>query len=71
MQCPNCERVWPGEFKVYPLCTVPLSRSTTQDKAATISGCENTKAAGRPGCPGRGGEGVGRADPRDSLEEQL
>ena len=24
MQCPTCQRTWPDEFKVCPICALPL-----------------------------------------------
>eukprot|EP00398_MALV-I-01_sp_L67-1_P000093 gene93-252_t len=35
--CPNCKKSWPGEFKVCPLCALPIDSSVTQPTKNWVS----------------------------------
>ena len=53
MQCPICERTWPDEFKVCPLCAVPLSAAVEEGASGAAAQGPGAQAAGERGVAAR------------------
>ncbi len=49
MQCPNCQRTWPDEFRVCPICAVSLQAEMGQGASGAIAQGPGAAAAGRRG----------------------